>query len=257
MIRPQPLAAIAGPKRCPSRNGAVRLTASIRSQCSSDSDPSGGRRFTPAQLTRMSGSPNAAAAADAPRRTSARSDRSALTQATLQPASRSDLAVADSRVGSRATMTTCAPASASAEAMASPIPELPPVTTATRPSSANNSAKNPVMPDSYHTASAARDRRRANDPETSLNGILGTLHDRAGADQVQRVRGEAATARQGLHRRLLVLPGWQEAGDERIARAGAVDDPLDRGSGNPYRRGGGGGGERPPPRGRGWPPGGR
>src|SRR3984885_3980608 len=57
MIRPQPRAAMAGPKRCPSRNGAVRLTAVIMSQCSSDSDGSGGRRFTPAQLTRMSGSP--------------------------------------------------------------------------------------------------------------------------------------------------------------------------------------------------------
>ena len=141
------------------------MTASIRSQCSSDSDPSGGRRFTPAQLTRMSGSPKAAAAADAPRRTSARSDRSALTQATAQPASRSDLQVADSLVGSRATITTCAPASASAEAMASPIPELPPVTTATRPSRENNSVRNPVMRDSYHTVSGRRDARNPTVPE--------------------------------------------------------------------------------------------
>src|SRR5271169_482316 len=34
MIRPQPLDAIAGPNRCPSRNGAVRLTAMVRSQSS-------------------------------------------------------------------------------------------------------------------------------------------------------------------------------------------------------------------------------
>ena len=93
----------------------------------------------------MSGSPKAAAAADAPRRTSARSDRSALTHATAQPASRIDLQVADSRVGSRAMITTWAPANASAEAIASPIPELPPVTTATRPSSENSSVRNPVM----------------------------------------------------------------------------------------------------------------
>ncbi len=120
MIRPQPRAAISGPNRWPSTNGAVTLTACIRSQCSSDSDASGGLRLTPAQLTRMSGSPKAAAAADAPRRTSARSARSALTHATSQPESRIDLQVAESRVGSRATITTRAPANASAEAIASP-----------------------------------------------------------------------------------------------------------------------------------------
>src|ERR1700722_3086732 len=145
MIRPQPRAAISGPNRWPSTNGAVTLTASIRSQCSSDSDASGGLRLTPAQLTRMSGSPKAAAAADAPRRTSARSDRSALTQATEHPASRSDVLAADSRVGSREMITTSAPANASAEAIASPMPELPPVTTATRPSSENNSVRKAVM----------------------------------------------------------------------------------------------------------------
>jgi hypothetical protein len=147
MIRPQPRAAICGPNRCPSRNGAVRLTATIRSQCSSDSEASGGRRLTPAQLTRMSGSPNAAVAADAALRTSARSDRSALTHAAEHPASHNEVAVADRRVGSRATSTTLAPASARADAIASPIPELPPVTTATRPSSENNSVRKPVTED--------------------------------------------------------------------------------------------------------------
>src|ERR1700685_1326052 len=64
MIRPQPRAAISGPNRWPSTNGAVSLTACIRSQCSSDSDASGGLRLTPAQLTRMSRSPEGGAAAD-------------------------------------------------------------------------------------------------------------------------------------------------------------------------------------------------
>ncbi len=59
MIRPQPLAAMGGPNRWPSRNGAVRLTAMVVSQSAMVSWPSGGLRFTPAQLTRMSGSPNA------------------------------------------------------------------------------------------------------------------------------------------------------------------------------------------------------
>ena len=61
MIRPQPRAAIAGPNRWPSRNGAVRFTAMVRSQSASVSSASGGRRLIPAQLTRMSGSPWVAA----------------------------------------------------------------------------------------------------------------------------------------------------------------------------------------------------
>src|ERR1700727_2322253 len=41
MIRPQPRAAIPGPNRWPSRNGAVRLTAMVRSQSARLSDSSG------------------------------------------------------------------------------------------------------------------------------------------------------------------------------------------------------------------------
>src|SRR5579864_7274675 len=58
MIRPQPRSAIRGPNRWPSRNGAVRLTAIVRSHSDTVSDASGGRRLIPAQLTRMSGEPN-------------------------------------------------------------------------------------------------------------------------------------------------------------------------------------------------------
>src|SRR5271169_4342609 len=65
MIRPQPREAIDGPNRWPSRNGAVRLTAIVRSQSAAVSEASGGRRLIPAQLRRMSGGPNAAAASSA------------------------------------------------------------------------------------------------------------------------------------------------------------------------------------------------
>src|SRR5580692_10649837 len=88
MIRPQPRAAIAGPNRWPSRNGAVRLTAMVRSQSCTLSDDSGGRMLTPAQLTRMSTDPNAASASEAARPTSSRNARSAGTKATSPPAVR-------------------------------------------------------------------------------------------------------------------------------------------------------------------------
>ena len=57
MIRPQPRRAIAGPKRWPSTNGAVRFTASTSPHCSSVCSPSGGRGLAAAAFTRMSGSP--------------------------------------------------------------------------------------------------------------------------------------------------------------------------------------------------------
>ena len=133
MIRPQPRAAIDGPNACPSRNADVRLTSIDKSQPAAVSDPSGGRRLIPAQLTRMSGGPNGSAAATQTRATSARDERSALTHSPSSSA-----AAVASREGSRAMRTTRAPALASAEAIAAPMPELPPVTTATRPSSENS-----------------------------------------------------------------------------------------------------------------------
>ena len=142
MIRPQPRAAIAGPNRWPSRNGAVRLTAMVRSQSSTLSDGSGGRRLTPAQLTRMSGAPNAAAASSAARATAARDG-----QVRADPGHPSRPPRAARPPPPPAAPRPARPAppaprpSASARAIASPIPELPPVTTATRPASENSSSR--------------------------------------------------------------------------------------------------------------------
>jgi len=62
----------------------------------------------------------------------------------------------------------------------------------------------------------------------SLNRILGTLHDRAGADQVQRVRPRGGQAARHGPPSAASCParGRQEAGDEGIARARAVDGPA-------------------------------
>src|SRR5579872_6926862 len=141
MIRPQPRSAMPGPKRCPSRNGAVRFTAIVTSQSASDSDASGGRRLTPAQFTRMSGSPNNPAASSAIDRTDSRTARSPCTQLTVHPSADMRPAVLASVAAVRATSTTRAPARPSAPAIAAPMPELPPVTTATLPSSENSELK--------------------------------------------------------------------------------------------------------------------
>ncbi|CAM5697174.1 hypothetical protein SVIOM74S_03300 [Streptomyces violarus] len=130
-----------GPKRWPSRNGASRLTAIVRSQTSSVSSSIGGRTLIPALLTRMSGSPKASTARSAAVRTPSRVLRSALTQAARQPSAVSSSTVAISPASPRATTTTLAPARARARVMARPMPELPPVTTATRPCRENNSER--------------------------------------------------------------------------------------------------------------------
>ena len=113
----------------------------VVSHTSSPSSLIGGRRLTPALLTRMSGSPNASTACSAAARTPARVLRSALVQAARQPSAVSSSTVAVSSASLRATITTLAPARARAVAMAWPMPELPPVTTATRPSSENSSER--------------------------------------------------------------------------------------------------------------------
>ena len=138
MIRPQPRAAMPVPYRWPSRNGAVRLTAMVWSHCAWVSSGSGGRRLIPALFSRMSGSPNGTAAASAARPSSPRSARSALTHAAWHPSAPSSSTVSCRAFSPRAISTTRAPARASAPPMARPIPELPPVTTATRPSSENS-----------------------------------------------------------------------------------------------------------------------
>lgn len=113
----------------------------MASHTSSPNSPIGGRRLIPAQLTRMSGSPYTAAACSAAARTPSRVLRSALTQAARQPSAVSSSTVAASSASLRATITTRAPARARAPAMARPMPELPPVTRATRPSSENSSER--------------------------------------------------------------------------------------------------------------------
>lgn len=121
--------------------GALRFTAIVVSQTSSSSSLIGGRRLTPAQLTRMSGSPNTAADSSPAARTPSEVARSALTQAARQPSAPSSATVRASSASPRATTTTLAPARASAPVMPRPMPELPPVTTATRPSREKSSER--------------------------------------------------------------------------------------------------------------------
>src|SRR5580693_3964529 len=211
MIRPQPRAAMPGPNRWPSRKGAVRLTAIVWSHSAVVSASIGGRRLTPAAQTRMSGSPNAAAASSAPRASSARSPRSALTQPAWPPSARIRAAASARASAPRATSTTRAPAAARAAPMARPMPELPPVTRATRWSSPNS-----------------RSRYAVTLPRRSLQR-------RACADHAERAGREPAAAGQRLARRLLVQPGRQESGAERVSGPGAVDNPLDRRAGHPDR----------------------
>ena len=113
----------------------------VASHTVSSSSSIGGRRLIPAQLTRTSGSPKTSAARSAAVRTPSRVPRSPLTQAARQPSAVSSSTVAASSASLRATITTLAPARARAPAMPRPMPELPPVTRATRPTSENSSER--------------------------------------------------------------------------------------------------------------------
>src|SRR6266702_1639037 len=164
-----------------------------RSQSSADSASSGGRGFTPAAFTRMSGSPNATVASAAARRSAGRSPRSAATRAALPPARSSSPTASSSARSPRATSTTLAPAPHSAAAIARPMPELPPVTTTTSPRSENSSSRNPltmraILPTRPASCRTRPARRPATGPSLSRprgDGIIwetrgGVVERRAG-----------------------------------------------------------------------------
>ena len=133
MIRPQPLAIIAGASFCARKNGASRLSLSVASQSPSLISVIGRRTFTPAAETRMSGAPKNAGALPAHSAIAPRSVRSQAIDAALLPLAEIRLQATSSSAARRATSTTAAPASARASAIAPPMPELAPVTRATLP----------------------------------------------------------------------------------------------------------------------------
>src|SRR3989454_333413 len=116
------------------RNAPRRLTSMTRSQSSSFMRTRRPSRMTPALLTRMSTRPNRCLAASTNRSASSRITASATTPRTAPPRASSSLAERWSRSASRPETTTAAPSSASNVAIARPMPRLPPVTIATRPS---------------------------------------------------------------------------------------------------------------------------
>ncbi len=134
MMRPHPCACMAGTSFWARKNGAERLRLICCDQVSSVISMAGWRRFVPAPFTRMEMSPNGRAAASAQRGIAARSVMSATTKSARAPAARNSSTAARSSPSRRAASTTLAPASASVLAIARPIPELPPVIRATRPS---------------------------------------------------------------------------------------------------------------------------
>ena len=131
MIRPQPLACIAGSARRVVWNAAVRLIAMIASHFSGGKFSTGATCWMPALLTRMSGGPSSSAQrviiasiAAGSRQVGAVVDRARAprTSRSISAASPKPLIIS------------LAPSAASARAIARPMPEVDPVTSATLPS---------------------------------------------------------------------------------------------------------------------------
>ena len=120
--------------------------------------PAGG---PPALSTRMSTCPNRPSAASATVLAASADEASAASASTRRPVSAARLAATSwTRVSSRAQISTSQPSCARRRAAASPRPELPPPTTATRPSSprsipqAYRAAMGRVRPATVHTSGA-------------------------------------------------------------------------------------------------------
>ena len=137
MMRPKPRAIIAGARRCARKNGASRFSLIVASQSSSVTSRIDFRRLVPAADTSISGAPKDSPARAAHSLSEARSARSQGRLAARPPALPISSRTASSMEARRATSTTAAPAPANASAMVRPMPELAPVTTATRPERSN------------------------------------------------------------------------------------------------------------------------
>ena len=141
MIRPQPRSAMPGPNRWPSRNGAVRLTAMVWSHWPMVSARIGGRRLIAGRVDQDVGLAEAAAAASAPRQ------RGPVAEVGADP--RRVRAARGARGGRRLRARPRRgragrpglPRRPGRRPIARPMPELPPVTSATLPSSENSSRR--------------------------------------------------------------------------------------------------------------------
>src|SRR3954453_15212116 len=133
-ITPLPRSTIWAPTARLQRHTPSTLTSHTARHSSSGTSSAGRWKHTPALLARMSTGPSSEVTVASMAPTLSVSVTSALTASAPSPA-----ATSPERSWSRAAMATRAPASPRARANASPSPRLPPVTTATLPSSRKES----------------------------------------------------------------------------------------------------------------------
>src|SRR5688572_62 len=184
---------------------------------------------TPALFTRMSGPPPAVSNCA----NSAATDDSSLTSAVtaLAPIS---AATRESRVPSRPAITTCAPAATKRRAIAAPMPVPPPVTSATRPSSARSCVTGGSLP---HDVAERRDQRvdiGARAHQRYAAGERGREHE---AFVQQRERAQRLPPTVGRRRVAIVAQRARRRRDlEQRSRAGDLQRQPAGGSGKRFAR---------------------
>src|SRR5271155_5191413 len=146
MMRPYLRSIMCRPNTWHARNVPVRFVSMSLSQSASEKSRVGARWLNPAALRRMSTFPNAWMEACSNFSSDPRSATSQLTRRDRRPTPSISSAITFTSSMWRALGTTSAPASASPRASVRPIPELPPITTATLPS--RSSRLYPMAPSS-------------------------------------------------------------------------------------------------------------
>src|SRR5688500_10972883 len=134
MMRPRPLSASGAMKTWQARSVAVAFTSKTCCHSGIVSSLVGLRRIAPAELTSTSRWPNASSTAVRSATIDSWSRTSTGRSSDRRPRSRTRWQLLRTCSSRRPVGTTSAPASARAHAIAWPMPEVPPMTTATRPS---------------------------------------------------------------------------------------------------------------------------
>src|SRR5215467_6841282 len=234
MIAPPPRRAIAGMAAREARNVPVRLMPMTRFHASGSVSVADPNDSTPAAVIRMSMPPNSAAARAAIASTCAGSDTSTAIAAARPPAAEISPATASAWPASMSATRTDAPSPANRIAAARPMPEPPPVTTATfcpslpGPPVIRPPAPSPAVPGVLQAEVLAAERGPEREPAVDDHVLAGHVLRVVGGQEQHHLGDVVGRAVPAGRDPLEVVGPGDRVVDERAGQPGVDDPGVDR-----------------------------
>src|SRR6266487_892496 len=233
MIAPPPRCAIAGMTALAARNVPVRLMPMTRFHASGSVSVAEPNDSTPAAVIRMSMPPNSAAARPAMASTCAGADTSIAIAAARPPAAEISPATASAWPAAMSATRTQAPSPANRIAAARPMPEPPPVTTATFCPSLPGTpvippAPSPAVPGVLQAEVLDAERGPEREPAVDDHVLAGHVPGVVGGQEQHHLRDVVGGAVPAGRDPLEVVGRGHRVVDERTGQPGVEDPGVDR-----------------------------